>query len=83
MSQQLSCAPQQGLTFALFCNCACLFAQKKAVEFVEEVGSRSLKGVLSPGGTTHVRLEKGDSSSEDEDEVDCRSSEEEEDFDVP
>uniref|UniRef100_M4BGJ6 Myb-like domain-containing protein n=1 Tax=Hyaloperonospora arabidopsidis (strain Emoy2) TaxID=559515 RepID=M4BGJ6_HYAAE len=57
--------------------------KKKAVEFVEEVGSRSLKGVLSPGGTTHVRLEKGDSSSEDEDEVDCRSSEEEEDFDVP
>ncbi|CAI5734193.1 unnamed protein product [Hyaloperonospora brassicae] len=59
------------------------FTKKKAVEFVEEVGSRSLKGVLSPGGTTCVCLEKGGSSSEDEDEADYHSSEEEQDFDLP
>ena len=50
---------------------------------MEEVGSRSLKGVLSPGGTTRVCLEKDGSSSEDEDEADYHSSEEEQDFDLP
>ena len=48
---------------------------------VEEVGSHSLKGVVSPGGTTHVRIEKDGSSSEDDDEEED-SSEQEEDFDL-
>ncbi|GMF13877.1 unnamed protein product [Phytophthora lilii] len=58
-------------------------AKKKAVMLVEEVGSHSLKGVVSPGGTTHVRIEKDGSSSEGEAEDDYHSSEEEEDFDLP
>ncbi|KAG6577969.1 Myb-like domain [Phytophthora cinnamomi] len=58
-------------------------AKKKAVMIVEEVGSHSLKGIVSPGGTTHVRIEKDGSSSEGEDEDDYRSSDEEEGFDVP
>jgi len=53
----------------------------KAVMLVEEVGSHSLKGVLSPGGTTHVRVEKDGSSSEEEDQDGFHSSDEEEDFD--
>lgn len=50
---------------------------------VEAVGSHSIKGIVSPGGTTHVCIEKDGSSSEGEDEDDYRSSEEEEDFDLP
>ncbi|KAE9234760.1 hypothetical protein PF004_g9301 [Phytophthora fragariae] len=57
-------------------------AKKRAVMIVEEVGSHSLKGIVSPGGTLHVRVEKDGSSSEGEDE-DVYSSDEEEDFDLP
>ncbi|CAI5745330.1 unnamed protein product [Peronospora destructor] len=57
-------------------------AKKKAVMLVEEVGSHSLKGVVSPGGTTHVCIEKDGSSSEGEEEEED-SSEQEEDFDLP
>ncbi|KAG7383594.1 hypothetical protein PHYPSEUDO_003520 [Phytophthora pseudosyringae] len=58
--------------------------KKKAVVIVQDVGSRSLRGVVSPGGTTHVRIEKDGSSSEGEGEDDYHSSEEEEeDFDIP
>ncbi|RMX66655.1 hypothetical protein DD238_002571 [Peronospora effusa] len=56
-------------------------AKKKAVMLVEEVGSHSLKGVVSPGGTTYVRIQKDGSSSEGEEAED--SNEEEEDFDLP
>ncbi|RLN48050.1 hypothetical protein BBJ28_00004855 [Nothophytophthora sp. Chile5] len=49
-------------------------AKKKAVHLVEECGSHYLEGVVSPGGTTHVRVEKDGSSSEDEEEDDYRSS---------
>ncbi|CAH0480427.1 unnamed protein product [Peronospora belbahrii] len=56
--------------------------KKKAVMLVEEVGSHSLKGVMSPGGTASVRIEKDGSSSESE-EDDYDSSEKEEDFDLP
>ncbi|KAF4127280.1 hypothetical protein GN958_ATG23534 [Phytophthora infestans] len=56
-------------------------AKKKAVMLVEDVGSHCVRGVVSPGGTTHVRIEK-DGSSDDEDEDDYHSSEEEEDFDI-
>ncbi|EEY53260.1 uncharacterized protein PITG_06901 [Phytophthora infestans T30-4] len=55
--------------------------KKKAVMLVEDVGSHCVRGVVSPGGTTHVRIEK-DGSSDDEDEDDYHSSEEEEDFDI-
>ncbi|CAI5724865.1 unnamed protein product [Peronospora farinosa] len=55
-------------------------AKKKAVMLVEEVGLHSLKGVVSPGGTTYVRIQKDGSSSEGEEAED--SSEEEEDFDL-
>ncbi|CAH0489721.1 unnamed protein product [Peronospora farinosa] len=54
--------------------------KKKAVMLVEEVGLHSLKGVVSPGGTTYVRIQKDGSSSEGEEAED--SSEEEEDFDL-
>ncbi|ETO61052.1 hypothetical protein F444_20853 [Phytophthora nicotianae P1976] len=57
-----------------------LSAKKKVVMLVEDVGSHSLKGVVSPGGTTHVCLEKDGSSEEDEE--DYHSSEEDEDFDI-
>lgn len=55
-------------------------AKKKAVQLVEEFGSHSIKGVVSPGGTTRVQVEKDGSSSEDEDEL--HTSEEEEDCDI-
>ncbi|KAG1692694.1 hypothetical protein DVH05_025172 [Phytophthora capsici] len=54
---------------------------KRAVMLVEDVGSHSLRGVVSPGGTTHIRVEKDGSSSEEEDEDNYSS--EEEDFDIP
>ncbi|KAF1788167.1 Myb-like domain [Phytophthora cactorum] len=57
-------------------------AKKKAVMLVEDVGSHCVRGVVSPGGTTHVRIEKDGSSSEGEDEDSYHSSEEEEDFDI-
>ncbi|RLN54856.1 hypothetical protein BBJ29_002477 [Phytophthora kernoviae] len=57
-------------------------AKKKAVQLVEECGSHFLKGIVSPGGTTHVRVEKDGSSSESEDKDDYHSSEEEEDCDI-
>ncbi|KAG6956982.1 hypothetical protein JG687_00010266 [Phytophthora cactorum] len=56
--------------------------KKKAVMLVEDVGSHCVRGVVSPGGTTHVRIEKDGSSSEGEDEDSYHSSEEEEDFDI-
>ncbi|KAG2525546.1 hypothetical protein BBO99_00004008 [Phytophthora kernoviae] len=56
--------------------------KKKAVQLVEECGSHFLKGIVSPGGTTHVRVEKDGSSSESEDKDDYHSSEEEEDCDI-
>ncbi|KAG7400180.1 hypothetical protein PHYBOEH_006719 [Phytophthora boehmeriae] len=56
--------------------------KKKAVQLVEECGSHFLKGVVSPGGTTHVRVEKDGSSSESEDKDDYHSSDEEEDCDI-
>lgn len=56
-------------------------AKKRAVMLVEDVGSHSLRGVVSPGGTTHIRVEKDGSSSEEEDEDNYSS--EEEDFDIP
>ncbi|KAK1935073.1 Mis18-binding protein 1 [Phytophthora citrophthora] len=56
-------------------------AKKRAVMLVEDVGSHSLRGVVSPGGTTHIRVEKDGSSSEDEGEDNYSS--EEEDFDIP
>ncbi|KAL4138354.1 hypothetical protein PRIC2_001860 [Phytophthora ramorum] len=58
-------------------------AKNKAVMLEEECGSHSLKGVVSPGGTTHIHVEKDGSSSEEEDHDDYHSSEEEEDFDLP
>ncbi|KAG6960087.1 hypothetical protein JG688_00009773 [Phytophthora aleatoria] len=57
-------------------------AKKKAVMLVEDVGSHCVRGVVSPGGTTHVRIEKDGSSSEGEDEDSYHSSEEVEDFDI-
>ncbi|TDH73187.1 hypothetical protein CCR75_008409 [Bremia lactucae] len=56
------------------------FAKKKAVMLAEDVGSHSLKAVISPGGTTHIRVEKDGSSSEDDDEY--HSSEGEANFDI-
>lgn len=36
-----------------------------------DVGSHRVEGVVSPGGTTHVRIQKdSDATSEDEDEYD-------------
>uniref|UniRef100_H3GSC2 Uncharacterized protein n=1 Tax=Phytophthora ramorum TaxID=164328 RepID=H3GSC2_PHYRM len=58
-------------------------AKNKAVMLEEECGSHSLKGVVSPGGTTHIHVEKDGSSSEEEDHDDYHSSDEEEDFDLP
>lgn len=52
--------------------------KKKSMYLVEECGSHYLEASVSPGGTTHVRIEKDGSSTESE--LEYRSSDEEDDL---
>ncbi|KAF1334070.1 Myb-like domain, partial [Globisporangium splendens] len=54
---------------------------KRAVHMYTEVGSHRVEGVVSPGGTTHVRIQKdSDATSEDEDEHDSDEAHSSDDF---
>uniref|UniRef100_K3WZF3 Uncharacterized protein n=1 Tax=Globisporangium ultimum (strain ATCC 200006 / CBS 805.95 / DAOM BR144) TaxID=431595 RepID=K3WZF3_GLOUD len=54
---------------------------KRGVHMYTEVGSHRVEGVVSPGGTTHVRIQKdSDATSEDEDEYDSDEEHSSDDF---